>query len=100
MKGNGKMTCIMGKEHCMGLIMLIGLNMLGNLKGEKWKGLDRCSLKMEISIRGSLGLMCHGEREECSWKTETLKMEHGREANSKDNFEMHELWSIENMIIV
>lgn len=64
-KENGKMTITMGKALSMGLMMWTGLNIQETLGQEKWKVLDRCTLRMEINIKDNSEAICHGEKEEC-----------------------------------
>lgn len=66
MKGNGKMIIIMEKVLYMGLMMLIGLNILDSLRQVKNRALDKCILKMEINIKDNLEAICLGEKVVCS----------------------------------
>ncbi len=74
---NGKM--IIFKEEASLLAMgVIGLNIKDNLDPEKWKGLVKCFLKMEIDIKVRLDMIYLGVKVECLLKMDKFRKVFGK----------------------
>jgi len=77
MMGNGKMIIIKVMVDCL-IIRRNGINIKGNLDVGRDKDLGRYGIKMGISIKGSLGMICCGGREGFFIRMGRLKMGFGR----------------------
>ena len=82
----GKTIIMKGQEDLWALVP-IGLNMRESLLVEKCKALDKCGFMMVKDIKGSLGMIFLGEKEECSAKMVKYKMEYGKGEISFLNFD-------------